>query len=80
MIVQWGVVNGAQQLCNILIISKVIKSLLMIGKINILPLKGYYRDSVSQNASLPVVVGVIAAWEGRDVLKNVGVRYGVNVD
>lgn len=78
MVVQWGGVNGTQQLRNTLIISKVIKSLLMIRKIKILPLTGYY--SVSQSASLSAVFGVIAVWEGRDVLNNVGVRYGVNVD
>jgi hypothetical protein len=79
MVVQWGGVNETQQLRNTLIISKVIKSLLMIGKINILPLTGYYRGSVSQRASLPAFLGTIAAWEGRELLKDVGVRYGVNV-
>ena len=67
MLVQWGGVNGTQQLCNSLIISKVIKSLLMIGKINILPLTGYYKGRVRQMACLPAVLGVIAAWDFRDV-------------
>jgi len=52
----------------------------MIEKINVLPLIGYYKGRVSQKASLPAVLGVLAAWEGRDVLKNVGVRYDVKGD
>jgi hypothetical protein len=52
----------------------------MIGKINILPLTVYYEGRASQMASLQAVLGVVAAWEARDVLKNVVVRYDVNVD
>ena len=74
MVVKWGCVNGTQQLYNALIISKVIKSLLMIWKINIVTLTGYYAGSVRQRASLMSVLGVIAAWEVRGVLINVGVR------
>jgi len=68
MVVEWGGVNGTKQLRNTFIISKVIKSLLMIEKINILPLTGYYKGRVSQMASLPAVLVVPTAWEGRDVL------------
>jgi hypothetical protein len=74
MLLQWDGVNGTQLLRNTLINSKAINRLLMTGKINTPPITGYYKGSVSQRESLPAVLGVIVAKEGRDVLKNAGVR------
>jgi hypothetical protein len=74
MVLKWGGVNGTQQLRNTLIISQVINSLSIIGKINTPPVTGYYKGSESQRATLLAVLSVNAAWEGRDVLKNAGVR------
>ena len=80
MVVQWGGVNGTKQLRNTLIISKIVKSLLMIRKINILPLTSYYKGRLCQMTSLPAVLGFLAAWDGRDILKNFDILLTVHLN